>query len=408
MKKKLIALAVFLIAVTVYLMFYHKEKTFTIAPANADVVILLDVKKIKRQYISSFLSHPSQWFGNKKGKVISLEKSGVKIPDFLQVFHLKNSKFSDWYSVFEIKDKQKLITFLKQKKFTDQGDNIFRKDQIFVKIEKENLILGTSDRDFKNINYQLLPSAKIDILDADELITNGIGSILIHSEENSQNLSISLNNDDIEIKNNIYFNPPTSVISKLLKTKSFFETELDAQNINNFDFIFDRKSLDSSKINHLRATAHLEQVNDTVITYSYDDDFNEIEKKTFQKIIQPNYIVSIESVNSEKTEEYFRNKKWINAQNQFTAIPFQPNSIEKKENSFEIKSTRKKMQPFQKLNENYIFVRNNELLLSSLKTLTLNEKRMISSLDYIFYGNRDQDYYVQLKFKKDELPLILR
>lgn len=408
MKKKLIALAVFLIAVTVYLMFYHKEKTFTIAPANADVVILLDVKKIKRQYISSFLSHPSQWFGNKKGKIISLEKSGVKIPDFLQVFHLRNSKFSDWYSVFEIKDKQKLITFLKQKKFTDQGNNIFRKDQIFVKIEKENLILGTSDRDFKNINYQLLPSAKVDILDADELITNGIGSILIHSEENSQNLSISLNNDDIEIKNNIYFNPPTSVISKLLKTKSFFETELDAQNINNFDFIFDRKSLDSSKINHLRATAHLEQVNDTVITYSYDDDFNEIEKKTFQKIIQPNYIVSLQSVNSEKTEEYFRNKKWVNAQNQFTAIPFQPNSIEKKENGFEIKSTRKKMQPFQKLNENYIFVRNNELLLSSLKTLTLNEKRMISSLDYIFYGNRDQDYYVQLKFKKDELPLILR
>jgi len=410
MKKKLIAFAVFLIAVTLYLMFYHHKKTFTVVPAQADVVILLDVKKIKRQYISNLLSHPSEWFGskNKSKKTVSIGESGVKIPDFLQIFHLRNSGFSDWYSIFEIKDKQKLITFLKQEKFTYRGNNVFRKDQIFVKIERDNFILGTSDRDFKSIDYRLLPSSKINILDADELITHGIGSILIQSAKGSQNLSVTVNDDDIEITNNIYFNPPTSLISKLLNTKSFFEAELDAQNINNLDFIFNRKSLDSSKINHLKAAADLEQVSDTMVTYGYDDDFNEVEKKTIQKIIQPNYIIGLQSSDSPKTEEYFRNKKWINVQNQFTAIPFQPNIIQKTSGGFEIKSTRKKMQAAQKLNENYVMVRNNKLMVSSLKTLNSRERKILLTLDYLFYTNRDQDYYLQLKFKKDKLPLILR
>jgi hypothetical protein len=98
----------------------------------------------------------------------------------------------------------------------------------------------------------------------------------------------------------------------------------------------------------------------------------------------------------------------MNAQNQFTAIPFQPNVMEKTKIGFEIKSTKKLISLSPLINENYIFVRNNALLLSSFKSLTSTEKKIISSLEYIFYGNTTQDYYLKLKFKKEELPLILR
>ena len=158
----------------------------------------------------------------------------------------------------------------------------------------------------------------------------------------------------------------------------------------------------------MKTSVHLEEENDTIITYSYDDNFNEVEKKIFQKIIQPNYIIDFQSSNPEKTELYFQNKKWINAQNQFTAIPFQPNLIIQNSKGFEIKSTRKPVQQSFNLNENYIFVKNNPLLLSFLKTLSPKEKKMISDIDYIFYGNRDQDYCLKVQFKKDDLPLILR
>jgi hypothetical protein len=100
---------------------------------------------------------------------------------------------------------------------------------------------------------------------------------------------------------------PSPVISKLLKTDSFLETELDAENIKNF-VLFDKTFADSSSINQMKASVHLEEVNDTIITYSYDDNFNEVEKKTFQKIIQPNYIIDFQSLNPEKTKLYFQNK----------------------------------------------------------------------------------------------------
>jgi hypothetical protein len=110
----------------------------------------------------------------------------------------------------------------------------------------------------------------------------------------------------------------------------------------------------------------------------------------------------------EKTLQYFQNKKWINAENQFTAIPFQPNIIEKKTNRIEIRSTRNSISLFTTLNENYIFIKNNALLFSGLKSLNSKEKRIVSDIDYIFYANKRQEYYIQLQFKKRSLPLMLR
>lgn len=408
MKKKLFALAFFLLAGTAYFVFYYQKDTKIFSPKEADAIILVDTKKLTREYVYSLVGHPSLWFRSKKKNTISFRKSGVEIPDFLQVFHLKNTKVSNWYSVFELEDRKTFLLFLKQQKFTDLGNQMFRKGQVVIKIFEKNLIIGSSSDDFERINNQLFHSSQANLFDADALVTNGLGSIILNTKKGSHNLSVELRHDEIEIRNQSDSYDPSPVISKLLKTDSFLETILDAENIKNFSSIFDKTFADSSSINQMKASVHLEEVNDTIITYSYDDNFNEVEKKTFQKIIQPNYIIDFQSLNPEKTELYFQNKKWINAQKQFTAIPFQPNLITQQSKGFEIKSTRKPVQQSFNLNENYIFVKNNPLLLSFLKTLSSKEKKIISDIDYIFYGNRDQDYYLKVQFKKDDLPLILR
>jgi len=408
MKKKLFALAFLLLAGTVYFVFYYQKDTKIFSPKEADAIILVDTKKLTREYVYSLAGHPSLWFESKGKNKISFKKSGVKIPDFLQVFHLKNSKVSNWYSVFELEDRKTFLLFLKQQKFTDLGNQMFRKDQIYIKLLGKNLIIGSSNDDFERINNQLFHSFQVNLFDADALVTNGLGSIILNTKKGSHNLSFELRHDEIEIRNQSDSYDPSPAISKLLKTDSFLETELDAENIKSFSSIFDETFADSSSINQMKASVHLEEVNDTIITYSYDDNFNEVEKKTFQKIIQPNYIIDFQSLNLEKTKLYFQNKKWINAQKQFTAIPFQPNLIIQQSKGFEIKSTRKPIQQSFNLNENYIFVKNNPLLLSFLKTLSPKEKKIISDIDYIFYGNRDQDYYLKVQFKKDDLPLILR
>ncbi|NPA08739.1 MAG: hypothetical protein GXO46_07120 [Chlorobi bacterium] len=408
MKKKLFVFVILLFAGMMYFVFYHKQNTKIFSPQEADAIILIDTKKLTREYVYSLAGHPSLWFESKEKNKISFKESGVKIPDFLQAFHLKNSKVSNWYSVFELEDRKTFLLFLEQQKFTDLGNQMFRKDQVFIKIFGGNLIIGSSNDDFERINNQLFHSFQANLFDANALVTNGLGSIILNTKKGSHNLSVELKHDEIEIRNQSDSYDPSPAISKLLKTNSFLETELDAENIKIFSSFFDKTFADSSSINRMKTSVHLEEENDTIITYSYDDNFNEVEKKIFQKIIQPNYIIDFQSSNPEKTELYFQNKKWINAQNQFTAIPFQPNLIIQNSKGFEIKSTRKPVQQSFNLNENYIFVKNNPLLLSFLKTLSPKEKKMISDIDYIFYGNRDQDYCLKVQFKKDDLPLILR
>ncbi|REC80404.1 hypothetical protein DRF60_01460 [Chryseobacterium elymi] len=409
-KKKIILPLTLLLAAAFYFVFFYKNKTLKFVPENADAVVLIDVKKLTGQYISSFIAHPSKWIENKTKdkKTIPLKNSGIKIPDFVQIFHIKGNKFSEWYSVVELEDLQKFSAYLKSLQFVNKGKNVFQKDQIFVKIEGENVIIGTSASAFGNINQQLFLSSEKKFLNADRFINNSLGSISFISGKKIQNFTIELKADEIEVKNISKIGSLASIVADIQRKSHFLEVELDAQNVKNYTRFFDKTLADSVQISYFKATADLEQVNDTIISYGYDDNFNEIEKKTFQKIIQPNYVIDLQSPAPEKTREYFQRKKWINAKDQFTAIPFLPNHIQKNNGGFVIKSTRNPIMLSPKLKENYIFVRNNPMLISSLSILSPAEKKLLTDIEYIFYGNKAQNYWVKIKAKKGELPLILR
>ncbi|MBP2617438.1 hypothetical protein [Chryseobacterium jejuense] len=409
-KKKIIVPLLLLLVVAMYFVVFHKDKNLRYIPQNADAIVLIDSKKLTGQYLFSIATQPSQWFeGKTKSKSSgSFKDSGIRIPDFLQIFHVKDTQLSEWYSVLELKNPQQFIAFLKKKKFIDKGNNSFQKDQIFLMIEGNHCIAGTSDLAFETIKKQLLNTSANPVRNAGEFIQNTLGSISFISGQKVQNFSIELSDDEIEIKNNSNQEVFNSIASKLQKGNQFLELELDQQNFKNFTRFFNKSIADSTHAISLKAIANLEQVNDTIISYEYDDNFNEVEKKTFQKITQPNYSIDIQSKDVEKTWAYFQSKKWINGENQFTAIPFQPNEIIRNNNGVVIKSTRKSVIESPQLKENYILFRNNTLLYSSLKTLSNTEKRILSDIDYVLYGNKSDNYWLKIKAKKGDLPLILR
>ncbi|MDM1553859.1 hypothetical protein HX126_04700 [Chryseobacterium indologenes] len=409
-KKKIIVPLLLLLAIAVYFVAFHKDKSLRYIPENADAVVLIDTKKLTGQYLFTLAMHPSGWSrsSGKSKSSGSLKNSGIRIPDFLQIFHVKDTRFSEWYSILELKDPQKFIAFLKKQKFTDKGNNSFQKNQIFLIIEGDHCIAGTSDLAFETIKKQLLRTSSNPVRNAEEFIQNTLGSISFISGQKIQNFSIEVNNDEIEIKNNSNPEGCNFIASKIEKGNQLLELELDQENLRKFSYFFNKSIADSSQAVYLKATANLEQVNDTIISYEYDDNFNEVEKKTFQKLIQPNYHIDIQSKDPVKTWAYFQSKKWINKENQFTAIPFQPNEITRNTNGVVIGSTRKPVIKSPQLKENYILIRNSSLLYSSLKTLSNTEKRIISDIDYVLYGNKSQDYWVKIKVKKGELPLILR
>lgn len=404
MKRILIFVAfIFLLAIASYFVWSFKDKDLKFVPKNADVVVLIDVKELSEQYILTLIKHPSKLFETSKGSKAS---NGLEVPDYIQIFHLKNTNFSMWYSVFEISDKDQLLNFLKVKGFKLKN-KIYTKDQFSVKIEALKCVVGFSNSNFDKEATKIINS-KTRNLNADELINNSIASVSYFAKAKIHKFAIYLNDDNIEIKTKTTDDFFSQMISDLGKETTFLKLNLDSTNIKIASELFNKKVSDSININSVYAVADLEMVNDKIISYSYDDNFNEVEKVRYQKIIQPNYAISLQSLDADQTLNYFQNKKWINTENQFTLIPFQPNVIKKNGDGISIKSTRKDVEFGQSFSGNYVFLKNNPLLINSVKSLSVSEKKAISNVDYGFYGNKGEYYYLKINFKKEKLPLILR
>ncbi|WDF47688.1 hypothetical protein PQ459_04185 [Chryseobacterium sp. KACC 21268] len=405
MKRAIILLAVlFFVAVVGYFFWSLKDKDLKAVPRNADVLVLVDFKKLSEEYILTLLKNPSKWFETSKG---SFKNSGVEVPDYVQIFHLKDTSFSEWYSVFEISDKEKLVKFLNEKGFKLIKNNLYKKNQFSVKIEASKCVVGFSNSNFEKTTAEIFNS-KFKNLYADELINNSIASVSYFAKSKIQKFAVYMNDENIEIKTKSLDDHFSSMISDLDKQTSFLKLELDSTNIKFASALFNKKLSDSIKINSLSAVAEVEMVKDKIISYSYDDDFNEVEKVSYQQILQPNYSINLQSWESENLWLYFQQKNWINAQSQFTPIPFQPNVIKKNGSDISISSTRKAIDFGQRFSGNYVFFKNNPLLIKSIKSLSASEKKAISNIDYSFYGNKGDYFYLNINFKKEKLPLILR
>lgn len=408
MKPKKIGLVlIVLLSVGIYFLLYHKDKSLKFIPENSDAVILIDKKKLIRQYISALAVHPSEWFGSRKKeqKQISIFNSGIKIPDYVQIFHLKNSKLNEWYSVFEIESQEKLSAFLKGRKFQNLGNNLYRKDFFYIKIENNLCIAGTS-KNLDIVGKSFYGNSRTKILNADVFMEEGIGSVAFISESRTSNISIELKDNRIEFKKGDGYQHFLSLISELNKENLFINADLDQENLSLVSRIFPTISKDSLKMNRLKMNAKLELKNDTIITYGYDEDFNEVQKLSYQKIVQPEYFVQIETKNKDEVWNYFKNKKWLNDKNEFVAIPFQPNTASKTKNGIEIKSQQNSALPITHKNKNFVLVKNDPLLFSLFKGL--NDFKLLKNTEYLFYGNDKQSFFLTLKFKDKELPLILQ
>ena len=405
MKRAIIFVAfIFMLAMVSYFVWSLKDKKLKAVPKNADVLVLIDAKKMSEQYILTLLKNPSKWL---ETSTFSFKNSGVEVPDYIQIFHLKNTVFSEWYSVFEISDKDDLLKFLNDKGFVLIKNSLYTKDQISVKIEASKCVVGFSNKNFDKKTSEIFNS-KFKNLYADELINNSIASVSYLEKAKIRKFAVYLNEENIEIKTKTVDDYFSAMISDLDKKTSFLKLEFDSTNVKIASQLFNKKLSDSININSLSAVAELELVNDKIISYNYDDNFNEIEKVSYQKILQPNYSINLQSWDSEKIWSYFKEKNWINAQSQFTLIPFQPNVIKKNGSDILIKSKRKELDFGKNYSGNYVFIKNNPLFINSIKSISASEKKAVSNVDFCFYGNKGDYFYLKINFKKEKLPLILR
>ncbi|SDM04304.1 hypothetical protein [Chryseobacterium taihuense] len=409
MKRRIIAFAVlFLFSAGIYFLLYHKDKNLNFIPENADAMILIDKKKLTRQYLSAFIAHPSHWFieSSESEKKRSVFNAGLKIPDFLQIFHLKNSKLTEWYAVFDIENPQKLLVFLKEHKFKSLGQNLYIKDMLYIKIADQKCFAGISGHDFENIGRPLNGIFGGKKLNADHFMEEGTGSLSFISGTRTRNFSIELKDREIEIKNASNIENYASFISQLSKEDLFINAELDKENIKVFNKVLPDFFKDLSEVNYLKMNVKIKQVKDTIISYGYDDDFNEIEKISYQEIVQPDYMIQLETQDPAKIWKHFRSENLINDKNEFTGIPFQPNRVYQSDNGIVIKSVTEQSLHSQKKGKNFILIKNDPMLFYFSKGL--NDFKYLKDIEYFFYGNNEQNFFLTLKLKDQKLPLILQ
>lgn len=409
MKKLIFFILVLLFGISIYFVFFHQDKSMKFIPKEADAVVLVDVKKIKRESVFSLLTHPSEWFKDSeiKSMVSSLNNSGVTTPDFLQICHLKNQQITDWSTILEISDREKFVAFLKNKKFTSEIPDHYEKDDFYVIIDGNYCFAGNSLSTVTNHRFYFKDEKSQQIFDADSFINGSSASITFLGEKN-YSYAIELLEDEIEIsnaKNTKIFKP---IIAQLNKKNLLFNLNLDKKNTKNISEFWLKNRFDSLQIGETKMIVSLESVSDTIVTYEYDDNFNEVEKKSFQKLTQPNYIITSKSFNPAKTLEFLHKEKWINAENKFMNVPYQPVLLRENTNFFTVKSPKNPLSIDKNQKGNFIFFKNDPLLTNLTTNLSPSQKNLLSRIDNIFYGNQGADYVVKIKFKKGKMPLILK
>lgn len=337
-----------------YIKLFYKTYNEKGVAKSADCIVVVDVKRITSTVIWNYITTPSQWkigkLFSKKADEVSLKDMFV-LPDYVFAFHANNQPANIWYTLLTIKDKTDFEKGLRQFQFEkiNEHEQLSRAYGIRFYIQG-NQVLATTARDAdaayvaavtKELFVEKSYTSKASILKAIEAKSH----LAIYLAPNSflqKEAVISANFDKkkIEISGSIItakqyefaennfryssaslcasgFTQPSQAVFALLN-KTSREKISTALNVN-VDSVFKQ-----SNKNYSLDLAAIVQRADSAITYTYDDEFNKVEKVVVNNIQEPafNFIITGDSVSSIYTHLQRNNKleKTV-AGNLFTPMP---------------------------------------------------------------------------------------
>jgi hypothetical protein len=353
-KKKwaLIVLCV-LIGFGYYKLFY---KTFSekVVAKSADNIVAIDVKRITNTVLWSIIKHPSKWkmpsFSKTKSDAVDW-KDIIEIPDYVFLFHTKEQAQNAWYTVLKIKDEASFLKGITQYHFEKLDSNVFINKDLGIQALKnaDYLLLSTNvvesalihkiaaelfvqksciarndlDKVINAKSHVALKFVANNFLAEDAIATANFNEEQLEVEGNflpKSNYTFSENNFDIATSSllNIGFTQPSTNVYALLSDSSKANIT-KAININ-VDSLF----LPSNKYYALDIAGIQPRV-DSAITYTYDDDFNKVEKVVVNNVDEPmiNFLIAGDSVNRIYNNWVASKKIEVSEKgNLFTPIPF--------------------------------------------------------------------------------------
>ena len=324
-----------------YFKLFYKTYSETVVAQSADCIVAVDVKRITNTVIWNFLTTPSQWkgisFSSKKDSAISW-KDMVELPDYLLAFHASNQPANIWHMLLTIKDKVAFENGITQynflKKASDKYTNIEAGIQLLV---YDNKVLITTASDTLNqytapVTEELFTkkrfAAKENLEKAINLKSH-VGLYLTPSGGLPTGATLAANFDKEKIKidgectpsvqysfveydfnyaenalMNSGFTHPSPVVYNLLDAAT---KDKISKSINlNIDSLF----APGNTAYHLNLTDIKSRI-DSAVTYSFDDEFNQVEKVVVNEVQEPAFKFTVTGNAASSLFNYFKNNNKI-------------------------------------------------------------------------------------------------
>jgi hypothetical protein len=356
MSKKRWAL-LFLIVLLVFGWYKLFYKTYSVKyiPANTDAIIAIDKKRIINTVLWQLITTPSQWKfssgSSKKDSTISWRKV-IELPDYITVFHISNQPNNAWHTCLPIINHVKITYFLQQQGFKNVSGNEFYNEEknLFVTQKEGMLIIST----IKAADTALQANVITCLFDTKKTITQAQFKKLVAAKSHVAALFFQNNffQEYAIVKTN-FDKQKIEILSTLLPKSQFNFTESNFSFSNNslfnlqlsqpneavynlldnntkekiskaLNFNADSFFLPSNKTYQLQIPQFINRV-DSAISYTYDDEFNKIEKVVVNNVQEPvyNFTVTGDSVKNIFTN-WQKNKllETTPQGNLFTSIPF--------------------------------------------------------------------------------------
>lgn len=444
-KKKWILLILCILLLAGYYKLFYKTYSEKVVAKNADCIIALDVKRIINTVIWNVITTPSQW---KKPSIFSSDKDKigwddmVKVPDYIFIFHSADHPANAWYTELEIKDKDDFSKGLQLYHFEKNEDLYVSKQLGIVLLQSGNkLLLGnlavedkkymrkTASELFVRKEYCNKALLKKNV-DAGSHLTVQV----FKNNFLQQDAVIKVNFDKISIKADAILSPASKF--------NFAENNFSYSNNSLFAMGFTQPSenaygllTDSRKAGISRALsfnidslllpkndhysldiASVQPRTDSAISYTYDDNFNRVEKIVVNNVLEPSFNFIINGIGSDRVYDYWQNNDKLESTDKgdlFIPMPFVKSYCSKKNNQELNITSNNYLAPAYNKNINCIFFFN--MLLTKIPAPLINYLpdglvKVITNIEsvQITAQKNQQQINVHGSFnkKKNDLPVI--
>jgi hypothetical protein len=336
-----------------YIKLFYKTYSESAVAKSADSIVAIDVKRITNTIIWQYITTPSLWKISSSSAETDMVnwKDMVEIPDYVLAFHASGQPANAWYCTLQIKDAAVFTKGIQQQHFEKIDSNIYISKEAGIQFYRnDNTILLTSasleNNNLTEIATELFLQksyiTKPDlakVIDAKSHVALKLHAANFLQEDAILTANFDANKITIEgnvipkkelnfIENNFNYNttslltlgftqPSTKVLALLNDS-----TKANISKVINVNI--DSLMLQSNKWYNLNV-AGIQPRADSAITYTYDDNFNKVEKVVVNNVEEPafNFTIYGDSVSRIYNNWLSHNKlEKTNAGYLFTPMPF--------------------------------------------------------------------------------------